>query len=122
MYDFTNPLNLNYLEGCRNAWVTAYNQVFIIYELSILVPEALNSYRDLVMLNFLRDLSFAYITPLEYLYPMIAYCDTSYYQFIDVHVNIFNLIAYNPIEIPYNILRKLGTILRNGMTFWDCFN
>lgn len=72
--------------------------------------------------TYLRDLTFAIITPLEFLYPQAAYCEASLYSVYDTGVSTFDLLAYNTAQIVFNVIRKLGTISLNGMIFWDCFN
>lgn len=94
----------------------------MIYTLILLIPTAFQEYRGLVALQYLYDLTFAIVTPLEFLYPMTAYCETSIYQFYDTNINLYNFVAFDSSQIVFNLIRKFGTILFNFMTFWDCFN
>ena len=40
----------------------------------------------------------------------------------DRTVNYVDFIFLNPEQIPLNIFKKLGSILYNFVTFWDCFD
>ena len=87
-----------------------------------MIPHAFTDYRGAVALQYMKDLTFAYFTPLEFLYPMTAYCETSIYQFVDTNINLYNFFAFNFYQIVFNVIRKFGTITYNFMTFFDCFN
>ena len=67
-----------------------------------------------------RELSFAYITPLELLYPMFAYCDLGLVAVYDAINGIYNLIFQQPWQLIINLVRWLGSIMFAFMSFTDC--
>ena len=57
-----------------------YQQFFIIYDLAIVFQVSMTTLAGLDRVDYLRDLTFAIVTPLEFLYPQAAYCEASLYS------------------------------------------
>jgi hypothetical protein len=72
--------------------------------------------------KFVQVFTFALVTPLEYLYPMMAYCEGAPIQIKETYEDVENIVANNRKEILYNYARKFGTISHSFMTFFDCFH
>jgi hypothetical protein len=67
-----NEWDVNMLEGCHNGWFGQYLSAKLIWNLLMLTgAEELGMTR----IKFVQVFTFALVTPLEYLYPMIAYCE-----------------------------------------------
>ena len=72
-------------------------------------------------IKYVQLLTFALVTPLEYIYPMIAFCETAPTQVKETYADVENVLDNHRREILYNLARKFGTIAYSFMTFWDCF-
>ena len=51
--------------------------------MTVYFPIAFTILTGLDVIDYVRDFSFAYLTPLEYLYPQLAYCEAAGYQIWD---------------------------------------
>ena len=72
-------------------------------------------------MNFWRSFTFELVTPLEHLYPQMAYCEATPGQLKNLLDDVVNLFVYDKVQILFNIARKFGTISYSFMTFWGCF-
>ena len=113
-----NQWDVNMVEGCHNGWYGQYLAAILLWNLFWL-----SQADDIGMtrIKFVQVVTFALVTPLEYLYPMIAYCEGAPLQIRDTYFDLLNLVLNHRIEIVYNAARKFGTISYSFMTFFDCF-
>ena len=81
---------------------------------------ATGNYTIIQGLDLFQGVSFAYLTPLELLYPTVAYCDLGLVYYWDAVTGIFWLIFNRWYQVPINTVRWLGTILYNFLTSFDC--
>ena len=116
-----DPWDINMVEGCHIGWYGQIVQAEIIWKLTMKVFKDEVPGEPLELMAFVKEWSFALMTPLEYLYPQLAFCEAAPYQLKDMFDSILILIIYDKIQILYNIFRKFGTISYSFMTFWGCF-
>ena len=82
---FNVPGKTNYTAGCYNAWWGNYLQFFIIWDLTKVIKDKFSDYKtEIELINYMRDLTFAYFTLFEFLYPEVAFCETLVYQEYDI--------------------------------------
>ena len=114
----TDPINM--AEGCHLAWYGQVLQFIIIYNTSINF-DYLWTKIGMERIDYIRDFTFAYLTVLEFLYPQLAYCWTSFSQFSDVATSTWKMLEDFPLQLLFNIVKNIGTILYSLITFPDCW-
>ena len=76
----------------------------------------------LPILEYVRDFTFAYVTPLEFFYPMVAGCEQGGLNIYQEYQNIWNMLVQTfGSQILINIVRFFGTIGYSTMSFTDCW-
>lgn len=115
------PGVFNFVEGCHTSWYRQVLQFMIAYIYTVqLQSNQIDIYEGMEKVDFLRRLTFSYVTILEFLYPQVAYCEAGVYQTIDVGYLIYWLINQQTIQILYNVIKKFGTLSYSFMTIWEC--
>lgn len=84
--------------------------------------EVIDSRDSVRRINYVRDFTFTYLRPLEFLYGQLAYCLTSYGQLADVVLGTLEMLTGFPAQLLYNLIKNLGSIAFSFATFIDCFN
>lgn len=117
------PNNFNMVEGCHDAWYGQYlNAEVMVATIMKFQPEMIESADNARRLDYVRDLTFSHLKPLEFLYGQLAFCLTSYTQLLDMIFGTFEMLTAYPVQILYNLIKNLGSIMFSFATFIDCFN
>ena len=69
--------DVNMVEGCHIGWYGQVVQAQINWELTETLLFGEDPLGDADLMNFMKKYSFALVTPLEYLYPQMAYCQAT---------------------------------------------
>mmetsp|Transcript_35024 Transcript_35024/g.34025 ORF Transcript_35024/g.34025 Transcript_35024/m.34025 type:complete len:139 (+) Transcript_35024:970-1386(+) len=83
------------------------------------VTAYINSTGNFTVLDFQAS-TFAYITILEYLYPVSYFCFYMPSEIVDLYSD-FSIFRQYPGEVGVNVIRHIGSILYYLLTFPDCF-
>lgn len=62
------------VQGCYDAWQDQINQFLLIGTVTAEAPHTLAFLAGIGWILHFRDITFVYITVLEFLYPQLAYC------------------------------------------------
>ena len=99
----------SYFGSCNKSVLEMSNKVSI-FEQFLAIPFSTS----------VKDTSFAFVTILEYPYPISTFCYSATFEVKqDVH-NRKEILTRHPGAILENIMRKLGTILLYLVTIPDC--
>ena len=74
------PDHFNMVEGCHNSWYGQYlNGEVMVATIFEFQQRMIDTDDPKVRLDYVRDLTFSHLKPLEFLYGQVAYCITSYF-------------------------------------------
>jgi len=75
-----NAPEFNFVQGCHDAWYGQISGFVEIYGITQKIIEGEITYVEPVsFIAFIKSFSFLWMTILEYLYPQMAYCETSWF-------------------------------------------
>ena len=84
-----NEWDVNMLEGCHNGWFGQYLAAVLIWNLLVLSQAA---ELGMTRIKYVQLFTFALVTPLEYLYPMVAYCEAAPIQVKETYADVKNVV------------------------------